>query len=148
MIHIMRIFFQGNKKYGSIIMLTFAADGRKTAEEITKFFRSSNPKIGVIILQEQEKHVYCKAEEFIEDCFKQVFNFHFDKNNFKYLIINFTLHFKVNYIVPILTEQYLIRLNESECNEFNNLDLKYIRYIYSLMRYEYVKQDCINNRVR
>lgn len=53
-------------------MLTFAEDGRKTAEEITKFFRTQNPKIGVIILQEQEKHVYSKAEEFIEDCIKQV----------------------------------------------------------------------------
>ena len=53
-------------------MLTFAEDGRKTAEEIAKIFRSKDPKIGVIILQEQEKHVYCKAEEFIEDCFRQV----------------------------------------------------------------------------
>lgn len=53
-------------------MLTFAEDGRKAAYEIARVFRSKDPKIGVIILQEQEKHVYSRAEEFIEDCFKQV----------------------------------------------------------------------------
>ncbi|XP_003426490.1 uncharacterized protein LOC100680275 [Nasonia vitripennis] len=114
-------------KYGSIVMLTFADDGRRTAEEIARIFRSKNPKIGVIILQEQEKHVYSKAEEFIEDCFKQV-----------------------NYIVPILTMGYLNKINnyvEGE-NDNTDLDSKYLRYIYSLLRYEYVKQDCINNRVR
>ena len=30
----------------------------------------------------------------------------------------------------------------------NKLDAKYIRYIYSLLRYEYVRNQCINSRVR
>lgn len=53
-------------------MLTFADDGLSTAENITKIFRSKQPRIGVLILQEQGKHVYSLAEEFIDDCFKQV----------------------------------------------------------------------------
>jgi len=53
-------------------MLTFADDGLATAECITKIFRSKQPRIGVLILQEQEKGIYSRAEEFIDDCFKQV----------------------------------------------------------------------------
>jgi hypothetical protein len=53
-------------------MLTFADDGGITAECIAKIFRSKQPRIGVLILQEQEKGVYSRAEEFIDDCFKQV----------------------------------------------------------------------------
>lgn len=53
-------------------MLTFADDGLETAQHITKIFRSKEPKIGVLILQEQENYVHSRAEEFIDDCFKQV----------------------------------------------------------------------------
>lgn len=53
-------------------MLTFANDGLPTAESIKKIFRSKQPRIGVLILQEQEKGVYSRAEEFVDDCFKQV----------------------------------------------------------------------------
>lgn len=55
-------------------MLTFADDGLETAQHIAKIFRSKEPKIGVLILQEQENYVYSRAEEFIDDCFKQVNN--------------------------------------------------------------------------
>ncbi|XP_014205479.1 uncharacterized protein LOC106637283 [Copidosoma floridanum] len=116
-----------NIKYGSIIMLTFAEDGKSTVEKIAKVFRSADPKIGVIILQEQEKHIFSGAEKFVEECFQQV-----------------------NYIVPILTQGYLNKINNYTPYESdnNNMDAKYIRYIFSLLRYEYVKADCINNRVR
>lgn len=30
----------------------------------------------------------------------------------------------------------------------NKLDAKYIKYIYSLLRYEYVSNQCVNYRVR
>lgn len=53
-------------------MLTFAEDGSDTALNIARICRSSDPKIGVVILQEQEKHVLGKTEEFIEDCMHQV----------------------------------------------------------------------------
>lgn len=53
-------------------MLTFAEDGMKTAESIARIFRSKQPKIGVLMLKEQEKHVYSKSEEFIDDCIRQV----------------------------------------------------------------------------
>lgn len=53
-------------------MLTFADDGLATAQYIAKIFRSKKPRIGVVMLQEQEDYVYSRAEEFVDDCFKQV----------------------------------------------------------------------------
>lgn len=114
--------------YGSIVMLTFAGDGFPTAQYIAKIFRSKQPRIGVLILQEQEKGVYSRAEEFIDDCFKQV-----------------------DYIIPILTNGYIEKVNNPAriYDEVDNsLDTKYLKYIYSLLRYEYVKNQCCNNRVR
>lgn len=114
------------KLYGSIVMLTFADDGLETAQHITKIFRSKEPKIGVLILQEQENYVYSRAEEFIDDCFKQV-----------------------NFIIPILTQGYLERINNSKkiyIEDQNKLDAKYVKYIYSLLRHEYMKNQCINYR--
>ncbi|XP_029160716.1 uncharacterized protein LOC114932593 [Nylanderia fulva] len=116
------------QKYSCIVMLTFTNDGLSTAESITKIFRSKQPRIGVLILQEQEKGVYSRAEEFVDDCFKQV-----------------------NYIIPILTRGYIERIsNLGQTYEeiHNNLDEKYLKYIYSLLRYEYLKNQCCNNRVR
>lgn len=115
--------------YGSIVMLTFTKDGEKVANIIAKLFRENNPKIGVLILQEQEKQVYSRAEEFIDDCFKQV-----------------------NYIIPILTTNYINRINGILNNNYDSiessLDEKYVKYIFSLLRYEYMKNKCCNNRVR
>lgn len=116
------------QKYGCIVMLTFTNDGLSTAESITKIFRSKQPRIGVLILQEQKKDVYSRAEEFVDDCFKQV-----------------------DYIIPILTRGYIERINnlgKTYEEIHNNLDEKYLKYIYSLLRYEYLKNQCCNNRVR
>ncbi|RLU21378.1 hypothetical protein DMN91_005751 [Ooceraea biroi] len=114
--------------YGCIVMLTFADDGLPTAEGIAKIFRSKQPRIGVLILQEQKKDVYSRAEEFIDDCFKQV-----------------------DYIVPILTRGYIKKINNTAKTYdemYNSLDMKYLKYIYSLLRYEYARNQCCNNRVR
>ncbi|XP_031842860.1 uncharacterized protein LOC116431485 isoform X2 [Nomia melanderi] len=93
---------QKNKqKYGCVVMLTFAEDGLVTAQDISKIFRSNEPKIGVLILQEQEYHVYSKAEAFINDCFNQV-----------------------DFIIPILTKGYLekISISKKDCEDQNKLD--------------------------
>lgn len=114
--------------YGSIVMLTFTEDGLNTANHITKVFRSKQPKIGVVILQEQQKYVYSRAEEFIDDCFNQV-----------------------NYVIPVLTKGYVKRINShfvARSQSQITLDEKYLKYIYSLLRFEYVKNNCCNNRVR
>ncbi|XP_057324224.1 uncharacterized protein LOC130666913 [Microplitis mediator] len=117
------------KNYGSIVMLTFTKDGENISKNICKILREQNPKIGVVILQEQEKFVFSRSEEFIDDCFKQV-----------------------NYIIPILTSGYIKHINnlnnDDEYNLFNNLDYKYVKYLYSLMRFEYFKNNCKNNRIR
>ncbi|KAG7190624.1 hypothetical protein KM043_006708 [Ampulex compressa] len=120
-----------NKKkrpYACKVLLTFADDSLATMQYITKVFRSWQPRIGVVILQEQQNHVYSKAEEFIDDCFKQV-----------------------DYIIPILTREYIERISHHDnitADVQNRLDAKYIKYIYSLLRYEYMKNQCCNNRVR
>ncbi|XP_076302850.1 uncharacterized protein LOC143221254 [Lasioglossum baleicum] len=116
------------KLYGCIVMLTFADDGLETAQHVAKIFRSKEPKIGVLILQEQENYVYSRAEEFIDDCFRQV-----------------------HFIIPILTQGYMERINNPKkinIEDQNKLDAKYIKYIFSLLRYEYVRNQCINYRVR
>ncbi|XP_063993388.1 uncharacterized protein LOC135171035 [Diachasmimorpha longicaudata] len=117
------------QNYGSIVMLTFAEDGQNIMKSICQIFREKNPRIGVLILQEQEKLVNSRAEEFIDDCFKQV-----------------------NYIIPILTKEYTDHINNlrnygGKLGE-NSLDSKYLHYIYSLLRFEYVKNNCSNHRVR
>ncbi|XP_044580663.1 uncharacterized protein LOC123262487 [Cotesia glomerata] len=117
------------RSYGSIVMLTFTKDGEDISKNICRIFREQNPKIGVLILQEQEKFVYSRVEEFIDDCFKQV-----------------------NYIIPILTTGYINHINnltntDDEESLFNNLDHKYVKYLYSLMCFEYCKNNCHNNRI-
>ncbi|XP_012288790.1 uncharacterized protein LOC105704284 [Orussus abietinus] len=113
--------------YGSVAMLTFVEDGADTAYHIAKVFRSREPKIGVVILQEQERYVYSRAEEFIDDCFMQV-----------------------NYIVPILTKGYLETIDGhvNAQKQISTLDAKYSKYVYSLLRHEYVKNHCCNFRTR
>ncbi|XP_076165548.1 uncharacterized protein LOC143145747 [Ptiloglossa arizonensis] len=127
--HITQGSLQKTKQiYRCTVMLTFADDGLPTAQRIAKIFRSKEPRIGVLILQEQENYVYSRAEEFIDDCFGQV-----------------------NFIIPILTQEYLERIYNSKkiySEDQNKLDNKYIKYIYSLLRYEYVRNQCINCRVR
>ncbi|XP_033208046.1 uncharacterized protein LOC117167317 [Belonocnema kinseyi] len=114
--------------YGSVVILTFANDGVECANKITKIFRSTVPKIGVLMLNEQEKYVYSRGIEFVDDCFKQV-----------------------DYIIPILTKDYIKQIN-SPVNLYSHgngtLDTKYLKYMYSLLRYEYIRQDCCNSRVR
>ncbi|XP_034193673.1 uncharacterized protein LOC117610420 [Osmia lignaria lignaria] len=119
---------KSKQKFGCIVMLTFADDGLAIAQYIAKIFRSEKPRIGVVMLQEQEDYVYSRAEEFVDDCFKQV-----------------------NFIVPILTQGYMERIKNPRkvyIEDQNKLDAKYIKYIYSLLRYEYVNNQCVNYRVR
>ncbi|XP_043265925.1 uncharacterized protein LOC122405327 isoform X1 [Colletes gigas] len=127
--HVVEDNLQKTKRmYGCVVMLTFADDGLTTAQRIAKVFRSKEPRIGVLILQEQENYVYSRAEEFVDDCFKQV-----------------------NFIVPILTQGYLEKIHNPKniySEDQNKLDTKYIKYIYSLLRYEYMRNQCVNCRVR
>ncbi|CAK9824710.1 hypothetical protein ANTRET_LOCUS2835 [Anthophora retusa] len=127
--HITQDNIQKTKQlYGCIVMLTFADDGFENAQHIAKILRAKQPRIGVLILQEQNNYVYSRAEEFIDDCFRQV-----------------------NFIIPILTKGYMERINNPKkiyIEDQNKLDAKYIKYIYSLLRYEYVRNQCINTRVR
>ena len=56
-------------------MLTFANDGAQCVNHITKIFSSMVPKVGVLVLNQQEKSAYCRGVEFENDCFKEVFEY-------------------------------------------------------------------------
>lgn len=59
--------------------------------------------------------------------------------------------YQVDYVIPILTRQYIEKINnpaKTYDEMHNSLDTKYLKYIYSLLRYEYVRNQCCNNRVR
>ena len=84
-------------------MVTFTEDGQVVAEKITQVFRSKEPKIGVVLLKEQEKHVFSKDVEFVDDCFKQVW---------KFVIFSFNCSYSV-------FEIYLIFVGELYCTDFN-----------------------------
>lgn len=110
------------------VMLTFAGDGLTTAQCIAKIFRSEKYRIGTVMLQELEHYVHSMAEEFVDNCFQQV-----------------------DFIIPILTEGYIERIKNSKkiyMEDQYKLDAKYVKYIYSLSRYEYLNNRCFNYRVR
>lgn len=113
---------------GPTVMLTFASDASEIARKVAEIFRSKQPRIRVLILQEQEKYVYSGATEFIDDCYRQV-----------------------DFIIPILSQGYVERINnpkETYIEDPNELDAKYARYIYCLLKYEFVWNECKNRRVR
>ncbi|XP_012143952.2 uncharacterized protein LOC105662880 [Megachile rotundata] len=119
---------QKKKQFNCKVMLTFAGDGTTTAQSIAKVFRSEKYRIGTVMLQELEYYVHSMAEQFVDDCFQQV-----------------------DFIIPILTEEYIERIKNSKkiyMEDQHKLDAKYIKYIYSLSRYEYINNRCFNYRVR
>ncbi|XP_015523129.2 uncharacterized protein [Neodiprion pinetum] len=111
------------------VMLTFASDGAEVAKRITKKFRQHEPRIGVLILKEQQDHVFIKSTEFINDCFEQV-----------------------DTIIPILTKGYFDAINNPPtANEEESsfaLDERYVKYIYQSFTNELVRNDCLGRRVR
>ncbi|XP_046750217.1 uncharacterized protein LOC124413571 isoform X2 [Diprion similis] len=111
------------------VMLTFASDGVDAAKRITKKLRQNEPRIGVLILREQQDHVLMKNTEFIDDCFEQV-----------------------DTIIPILTKGYFDVINKaSTTNEEQSsfaIDERYAKYIYQCFTFELVKNNCLGKRVR
>ncbi|XP_015600938.1 uncharacterized protein LOC107270431 isoform X2 [Cephus cinctus] len=118
---------ESGQHYNSIVLLSFAKNDLQTANRIAKLFRNKEPKIGVIILQEQEEYVFSRGEEFIDDCLAQV-----------------------HYIVPILTVDYIRAMNSSISQEtlsLMELDHKYLKYIYTMIRNKFAR-NCLNKQVR
>ncbi|CAG2060378.1 unnamed protein product [Timema podura] len=118
------------KEFDCYVMLTFASDGIKIAQELAQVFRSrvpEQPRIGVVILDEHADMVNTLAGEFIYSCFDQV-----------------------NFIVPIITQGYVeaISSRRPAVNYVNCVDPKYAKLLYHLMDTEYLHNGCLNYRVR
>lgn len=117
-------------KYGLKVMLTYASDGIKEAQEIAKVMRTEReglPRIGVLVLQEQQQHADCDRQLFVEGAFHQV-----------------------DYVIPIITEKYLKSATSVNFTEsgIDCLDAKYVRYIYSLMNSTFLANGCLNDKFR
>ncbi|CAH1398504.1 unnamed protein product [Nezara viridula] len=119
------------KKFSKGIMLTFAADGEEIARKIAAQFRKARGRhlpIGVLILEEHIDKVLQNPEEFISHIFPQM-----------------------NYIVPILTEGYLLSLkgnNHHEGSSLSSIDSMYVKFIHDLMMKYYVQNNCRNDKFR
>ncbi|KAG8237516.1 hypothetical protein J437_LFUL017566 [Ladona fulva] len=117
--------------YGCKVMLTFTEDGFEAAKEVAKIMRRERdglPRIGVVILQEQIDHLCRDPQEFISGAFNQV-----------------------DYVIPIITEQYLDSITSMRQRNESNIDCidaNYVRYIYSLMGSHFVGSGCVRNKYR
>lgn len=119
------------KKFSKAIMLTFAADGEEIARKIAAQFRKPRGRhlpIGVLILEEHIDKVLQNPEEFISHIFPQM-----------------------HYIVPILTEGYLLSLkgnSHHEGSSLSSIDSMYVKFIHDLMMKYYVQNNCRNDKFR
>ncbi|PNF14700.1 hypothetical protein B7P43_G10253 [Cryptotermes secundus] len=118
-------------KYTCKVLLTFASDGFHTAQQIATEFRKKRENmhcIGVVILNEHSDLVNSNPEQFISACFHQV-----------------------DYVVPVITDNYLKTVSTRDTMTGSSLlcmDTKYIKYIYTLMTTYYLRNGCINDRIR
>ncbi|XP_068633208.1 uncharacterized protein [Battus philenor] len=114
-----------------ILFLTFAEDGFITANNIKQYVESWTdiPEVKIITLNERREEVYQNPEKFIRDYFE-----------------------KADYIVPVITTGYLneIKSHTARVPSTNdNLDFKYVNFIYNLIVNHYVHASgCLNQKVR
>ncbi|XP_014272404.1 uncharacterized protein [Halyomorpha halys] len=119
------------KKFSKAVMLTFAADGEEIARKIAAQFRKQRGRhlpIGVLILEQHIDKVLQNPEEYITHIFPQM-----------------------SYIVPILTEGYLLALkgnSHHEGSSLSSIDSMYVKFIHDLMMKYYVQNNCKNDKFR
>lgn len=118
-------------KYTRKVLLTFASDGFHTAQQVATEFRKKRENlhcIGVVILNEHSDLVNSNPEQCISAWFHQV-----------------------DYVVPIITDNYLKAVSTRDTMTGSSvlcMDTKYIKYIYTLMTTYYLRNGCINDRIR
>ncbi|XP_046385719.1 uncharacterized protein LOC124155716 [Ischnura elegans] len=115
-------------QYGIKVMLTFASDGYEIAKEVAKTMREKReglPRIGVLILQEQQAALAQDDQSFIAGAFQQV-----------------------DYVIPIITREYIQRILNVENDYVSStcVDDRYVRYIYVLMNTNYINNGCSNKK--
>ncbi|XP_073997597.1 uncharacterized protein [Rhodnius prolixus] len=123
---------QPNKnKCSKRVMLTFAHDGEKVATSVAAQLRKARGQhlpIGVLILDEHADVVEANPEQFITHYFPQM-----------------------DYIVPIITPQYLDTIDKNsspEASLSSAIDTRYVQMIHTLMVKYYVGNSCRNDKFR
>ncbi|CAH2980964.1 unnamed protein product [Chilo suppressalis] len=120
-----------NKNGTPILFLTFTEDGNQTAQNIQDYVENwtDMEPVTVITLTDKRDEVYQNPEKFIREYFE-----------------------KADYIVPIITSGYLSAIrscNASDPHVTDNLDYKYVNFIYSLIVNHYIHATgCLNKKVR
>lgn len=113
------------------VMLTFGPDGRDAAREVEGVLRRRRGHIhpiGVLILEDHYEKVVANPHNFIIDCFGQT-----------------------DYVIPILTVGYLQSIGgraRGVSREGGCLDATYAQFIHTLMNSHYIRNSCLNKKVR
>ncbi|KAL0883308.1 hypothetical protein ABMA27_016719 [Loxostege sticticalis] len=120
-----------NKNETPILFLTFTEDGHQTAQNIQDYVEdwADVSPVTVITLSDRREEVYQNPEKFIREYFE-----------------------KADFVVPIITSGYLNEIrscNTDGPNTTDNLDYKYVNFIYTLIVNHYIHATgCLNKKVR
>ncbi|XP_063826248.1 uncharacterized protein LOC135075725 [Ostrinia nubilalis] len=120
-----------NKNDTPILFLTFTEDGHQTAQNIQDYVEGwiDVAPVTVITLSDKREEVYQNPEKFIREYFE-----------------------KADFVVPIITSGYLNEIRSCDSNGPNttdNLDYKYVNFIYTLIVNHYIHATgCLNKKVR
>ncbi|KAJ0176748.1 hypothetical protein K1T71_007927 [Dendrolimus kikuchii] len=114
-----------------ILFLTYAQDGLPTAINIQEYVGNwlEIEGVKVITLNNKREEIYQNPEKYIRDYFE-----------------------KADFVVPIITSGYLEQIKSHQPNVPNtseNLDHKYVNFIYNLIVNHYIHATgCLNRKVR
>ncbi|CAB3236741.1 unnamed protein product [Arctia plantaginis] len=114
-----------------ILFLTYTYDGLPTAINIQEYVENWTdiPNVRVITLNSRKDDLYQNPEKFIREYFE-----------------------KANLIIPIITTGYLDEIKSHDpiaSNTTDNLDHKYVNFIYNLIVNNYIyATGCLNKKVR
>ncbi|KAL4707806.1 hypothetical protein ACJJTC_001752 [Scirpophaga incertulas] len=121
-----------NRNDTPILFLTFTEDGHQTARNIQEYVENWTDMgpVTVITLSGRSEEVYPNPEKFIREYFE-----------------------KADFIVPIITSGYLNEIRSSSNSHIpnvnDNLDYKYVNFIYTLIVNHYIHATgCLNKKVR
>ncbi|XP_075978030.1 uncharacterized protein LOC142977821 [Anticarsia gemmatalis] len=114
-----------------ILFLTYTQDGLPTAINIQEYVENwiDVPNVRVITLNKRREELYQNPEKFIREYFE-----------------------KADIIIPIITSGYLDEIkshNPIVSNTSDNMDHKYVNFIYNLIVNQYIyATGCLNKKVR
>lgn len=109
------------------VLLTFAKSGSYIANHICHTVKNRFPYIDIFTLEDKRQEIQVDTDNYVK----------------RYCT-------EVDYICPIITEDYLHKISNTQNDEpGENFDLKYARFIYTLITSRYIHETgCCNVKVR